>query len=577
MARTRRSNIPIPVDGSWRMVEGENDSFDTTILQDSFEDDFTTQSSQQSQFTQSSHQSSQAMSSQDSIRDFAEKADEDQVILRAPFQPSVMSAARHASADKERTPVPEFFMPAVNVNSPRRSSARSSATTIRPVANDSPPVRRRLYQQESTEESQHHQFASPESNARHQSRQADGATPRPTSSQRLGNSVKDLLVDCVVWVLSVVSMALRFAKWPVAILLSIYMAAGLAIMGKNAITQSLAASLQPICRMPGVSLLQLPICSDEILKNGATSLEFDELMNVQSEFEKVLEDSAHGVSLPMEMKRAEASVRDLRTLVKFSDLPARAELVYEFDGYVEAVRKIVNDLQTFNTHVGGAVDSVIGINRWTSRYIDDVMTKQEERNGLLAWAFSPFQPEMYDERQLVEKYVEHTAFVSEKIQTLIVEAQAILRLLTLADDHLLQIHEYVVHNNKNAKKEHNDVFWSIWTLIGANHSRLQNLRDRLTLLKQVDTQRRLAVVQLTGMVHDLGDIQTKLADLRDRVAAPDVLLNYGSPVPLSVYITTIDAGVERLQNARIRIRAQENERLQDVIAKGNPEVPMIEG
>ncbi|KAI8944364.1 hypothetical protein F4801DRAFT_223501 [Xylaria longipes] len=574
MARTRRSNIP--VEGSWRVVEeGENDSFDTTILRDTFDDDFV-MSSQQSQLTSSS----QDMASQDSIRDFADNADEDQVILRAPFQPSLAST-RHASVDKERTPVPDFFMPNVGVSSPRRSSARSSKT-IRPVANDPSQVRRRAYRQEPTDGSRH-DYSAPTSHTRGKDQAADGAAPPPGLSGRLTTSTVGFLVDCLVWVLSVVGMALRFVKWPVAVLLAIYMAIGIAMVGKNAITQSASASLQPVCRIPGVSFLDLTFCLDDYLVSGSKhsvqSLEFDELMSAQSKFEKVLEDSAQGVSLPMEMKRSEASVRDLRTMVKYSDLPARDELVYEFDGYVDSVRHIINDLQSFNTHVGSAVDSVIGINRWTSRYIDSVMINRQAHNNLLLrgldWIFAPFQPVVFDERMILDKYIEHTAFVSEKIEVLILEAQAILRLLSLAEDHLQRINEYVVRNNNAVKEEHDDVFWNLWTLIGANNRRLQNLRAKLSLLRQVDTQRRSAVAQLVGMVHDLGDIQTKLGDLRDRVAAPELLADTTS-IPLSVHIETINAGVERLEAARIRIRAQENERLQEALARGKNKIPMID-
>ncbi|KAI0544243.1 hypothetical protein F4679DRAFT_565619 [Xylaria curta] len=572
MARTRRSNMP--VEGSWRMVEeGENDSFDTTILRDAYEDDFV-MSSQQSQLTSSSQ------ASQDSIRDFAENADEDQVILRAPFQPSLAST-RHASIDKESTPVPEFFMPTVGVISPRRSSARSSKT-IRPVVNDASELRRRAYRQGSTDGSRH-DYSTPTPHGREKDQSANETAPPPGPSERITNSALGFVVECFAWVLSVVGMALRFVKWPVAVLLAVYISIGIAMVGKTAITQSATASLQPICRIPGVSLLHFTFCPDDSLvpgsKRNVQSLEFDELMSVQSKFEKVLEDSSQGISLPMEMKRTEASVRDLRTLVKYSDLPSRDELVFEFDGYIDSVRRIINDLQSFNTHVGGAVDSVIGINRWTSRYIDSVMINREAHNNLLSrsleWVFAPFQPMVFDERMILDKYIEHTAFVSEKIQVLIIEAQDILRLLSLAEDHLERINEYVVRNDNAVKEKQNEVFWNLWTLVGANNRRLQNLRAKLSLLRQVDVQRRSAVAQLNGMVHDLGDIQTKLGDLRDRVAAPELLADTTS-IPLSVHIETINAGVERLEAARIRIRAQENERLQEALARGKNEVPMIE-
>ncbi|RWA13129.1 hypothetical protein EKO27_g1975 [Xylaria grammica] len=575
MARTRRSNLP--VEGSWRMVEeGENDSFDTTIIQDAFEDDFII-SSGQSQLTSSS----QDLASQDSIHDFADRADEDQVILRAPFQPSLIST-RHASVDKERTPVPEFFMPTVAVSSPRRSSARSSRT-IRPVANDSAQTRRRVLRRESTDES-HYNYSTQAytPNPPRQTRALNNAARKPSVSERFTSSAPGFIFDCLAWVLSVVGMAFRFVKWPVAFLLAVYIAVGISVISRKAVTQSVSASLQPICHLPVVSLFSLPFCPDDpiipVSKGGAQPLEFDELMNVQSQFEKVMEDSARGVSLPMEMRMAEASVRDLRTVVKYSDLPAREELVFEFNGYIESVNRIINDLQSFNTHVGGAVDSVISVNRWTLRYIDSITVNREAHGGLISpimrWIFSPFQLAL-DERMILDKYIEHAAFVSDKIQKLILEAQAILRLLSRTDDHLERIHEFVVRQGGYVKEKRREVLWDLWTLLGANNNRLYKLSAQLVLLREVEAQRASAVTQLLGLIHDLGDIQTKLNDLRNRVAETELLADTTS-IPLSVHIETINAGIERLDTARIRIRAEEEERLQEVFARAKRGTPRID-
>ncbi|KAI1496924.1 hypothetical protein F5X99DRAFT_398660 [Biscogniauxia marginata] len=571
MARTKQTMLP--VDSSWRMVEGENDSFDTTIVQDPLEEEFIT-SSGQSQLSSST----QPFGSQDSISDFANKADEDQVILRAPFQPSI--STRHASGDKDRTPVPEFFMPSVDVNAPRRGSTRSSRT-IGPTTNEPQQVRRRAYRQDSFDSSPTKRYYATQASKK--GYESDDSVQRPTLSQRLSASLPELLFDSAAWVFSIVGMALRWAKWPLAIVLAVYMTIGAGMIAKNMITQSISSSLSPICRLPGISLIELPFCPDVPPirgGNGSPPVEFDELMNVQSQFEKVLEDSAQGVSLPMEMKRSEASVRDLRTMVKYSDLPARDELVYEFDGYIDTVRTISNDLQSFNTHVGSAVDSVISINRWTSRYIDSIAANRDANDNLLSrgieWLFTPFQPSIFDERILLDKYIEHTALVSDKIANLIIEAQATLRLLSQAENNLELINDHVVRSGNAVKEKRSEVFWNIWTLVGANNRRLHNLKAQLSLLHQVEIQRSSAVDQLVSLVHDLGDIQTKLSDLRDRVAAPE-LLGDRTNIPLSVHIETINAGVERLEAARSRIRAEENERLQRALSRAREEDRLIDG
>ncbi|KAK8061494.1 hypothetical protein PG994_007860 [Apiospora phragmitis] len=532
------------------MVEGgENDSFDTSIVNDPYEDVvFSTQPSQIS--------SSQGLSlgSQDSIRDFANDADEDEVILRAPFQPSLAST-RHTSRDQDQTPVPEFFMPKLEVESPRRS-VRSSRT-IQPEYDDRVVMRRRINRQPSDA-----------IGPTYQRRQAQDRRPQRGSHET--NSLWDkFAASTPTFVFNVVS-------WCLSVL-------GAGMMVRNMVTNSISTSLSPLCRIPGASMLDLPFCPDLPTvpgSGGKTPVEFDELMNVQSDFEKVLEDSARGVSLPMEMKRAEASVRDLRTLVKYSDLPAREELVYEFDGYIDNVRIIATDLQTFNTHVGSAVDSVISINRWTSRYIDSIAAEREANDNMLArwsgWLFSPFQPQVFDERMLLDKYVEHTSLVSEKIANLIVEAQATLRVLSQAENNLQLINEHVVRSGNEVKAKKSEVFWDLWTLVGANNKRLNNLKAQLGLLKAVEGQRTSAREQLIGLVHDLGDIQTKLSDLRDRVVAPELLADQTS-IPLSVHIETINAGVERLESARSRIRAEENDRIQQALSRARDEERLIDG
>jgi hypothetical protein len=405
-----------------------------------------------------------------------------------------------------------------------------------------------------------------------------------THWERFTDSMPSFVLESLAWVGSVLGLALRWSKWPLAMLIAIYLTIGAGMMARNLITQSITTSLSPLCRIPGASMLDLPFCPDlppaPGTSGGTKQVEFDELMNVQAQFEKVLEDTAQGVSIPMEMKRSEASVRDLRTMVKFSDLPARDELVYELDNYVDTVRTISGDLQTFNTHVGSAVDSVISINRWTSRYIDSIAISRETNDNLVSrfssWVFSPFQPIIFDERMILDKYIEHTALVSDKIGSLIVEAQATLRLLAQAENNLELINEHVVRSDKSVKEKHNEVFWDLWTLVGANNRRLHNLKAQLTLLRAVGAQRMMAVQQLMGLVHDLNDIQTKLGDLRDRVAAPELLADT-SRIPLSVHIDTINAGVERLETARSRIRAEENDRLQQALAKARDEDHLIEG
>ncbi|OAQ68387.1 hypothetical protein VFPPC_04620 [Pochonia chlamydosporia 170] len=586
----------LPVDGSWRMVEGEHDSFDTTILpsmQDEGDDILVPLSSGQpsSGFpSQLSSQGNMSMASgsgsQDSIRDFVKHQDDDQVILREPFRPSMISPTNSRLHQGYRTPDPQFKMPLVDIDGSRRSSGNSSRT-IRPfgmgtsyenddeiylrrrgITSTGSPAKRRTRRQRSSYQDEPHQKS-------------------PSGGVRtIGNTIAALLpsalLKILVWAGEIVLIALNFAKYPLGLLLAAYLVFGGAIIVQNMATRSIYSAISPICRLPGTSYLNLPFCpppgATDFGSFNATpgqTVEFDDLMGVQSKFEQVLERSADGVSLPFEMKRSEAAVRDLRSLVRHSDIQARHELVLEFDGYIETARSAASDLQKFNTHVGSAVDAVISINRWTSRYIDSLSPETESPPSMLAewtsWIFYPFQPadQPFSERIILDKYIEHTGLVSERIAALILEAQAVLRLLTKAEDHLSIIYDITSRTSASVSSRREEILWNIWTLVGANSRRLQNLSQQLSLLKQVDSQRSTAVDQVSALILELEAIQANLGDLRDRVAEPRLVNDAGTVhIPLSVHIETIDRGVERLQAARRRIRSAEDDRVRDVMARG---------
>ncbi|KAJ0165870.1 hypothetical protein CTA2_9668 [Colletotrichum tanaceti] len=573
-----RRQQDLPVESSWRLVEGgENDSFDTSILPD-LEEDEGFISTDPSQIPSQSFSIGGSQESHHSVQDFMNKADDERVILRSPFQPTIRR-------DPNRSPDPEFVMPSMRFGatpggstSPRQSSGRSTRT-IRP--GDDPyqqqEVRRRVIRQVST--------GSPlklrrGDHGRGRDYYGDAAEEQRTVTERLSESLPGATFNILAWVFNVIGMALGYVQKPLALCLAVWLFFGASIMLQNMVTKSLTASLSPFCRFPGAAYLDLPFCPSFTSSTGGSqdsghaNVEFDDLMNVQSQFEQVLERSADGVSLPMEMKRSESSIRDLCTMVRYSELPQRDELVYEFNEYIDTARLTAADLQKFNVHVGSAVDSVISINRWTSRYLDTLSASETTDVGIISqwssWIFYPFTPTVtpFSERTLLDKYVEHTAMVSDRISSLIVEAQGVLLLLTKAEEHLNQIYELVTRSSNSVKSRRDEVLWTLWTLVGANNKRLHNLNAQLSLLRQVDRQRSTAVAQLSALIVDLEKIQAGLGDLRDRVAAPELLRDSAAAIPLTVHIETIDRGVERLEDARQRIRANENDKIRETLARG---------
>lgn len=582
------------VEDSWRIVEGENDSFDTSIVPTSTSnssDIFLTQQSS-SGFPSQQHGATLGAGSQDSIRDFATHQEDEQVILREPFRPSLPPTP---GAGSLRGSEPQFRMPLIDVDGGRDGRTSRNTRSTRTSGRDD-GVRRRTGRvpQGSTTARNRHRGSDEDYFQGH-----DGADRADKSvRERLFDSLPTALYNILAWSFSVIGLAFRYAQKPLAVMLAIYLSFGSLMIAQNLLTKSLSASLSPLCRIPfASSVLHLPFCPDTSNPfwssgNGSgPSVEFDDLMGVQSQFEQVLEKSAEGVSLPLEMKKSETSIRDLRTLVRNSQIQGREELVLEFDEYIDIARMTASDLQKFNTHVGGAVDSVISINRWTSRYIDSLdpsdtsasKTSPSTMSNIASWLFYPFTPAIqpFDESLLLEKYIEHTSHVSSRIATLILEAQAVLRLLSKAENHLDLIYDITSRNSDSLSNKREQVLWNLWTLVGANNARLADLSAQLRLLRTVDFQRSTAVAQVSALILELEAIQAGLGDLRERVAEPSLLEGADGPagkIPLSVHIETIDRGVERLEAARRRIRAAEDDRVREALAKGGlKDEPLLEG
>ncbi|KAL9600946.1 MAG: hypothetical protein Q9219_002881 [cf. Caloplaca sp. 3 TL-2023] len=379
------------------------------------------------------------------------------------------------------------------------------------------------------------------------------------------------------WCYDIVGGALSTLKAPISYFLALYLLIGLLTLLKNLLTTSVYSALTPICRIPGISFLDLPMCrtsmTDQQLyyrEEDAASVQFDQVMNVQSQFESILEESAGGVSLPLDMKHSETSLRDLRTVIRYSSLPSKNELVFEFNGFIETAGIASSDLQKFNSHVGRAVDSILATARWTKRVLDGVVIEHESR-GLISGFFTdrilgPFQPIRFTETTIIQQYSEHTRLVEGEIKRLIGEAQALLGVLHNLDDRLDVIHGVAVRDNLHAQGSKEEVMSHLWTMLGGNRKALGKFESQLTLLNQVNMYRQTAIAHVAGTMLKLQAMSAELEELRERVGTVEVM-GERRGIPLSVHIESIELGVERLEQRRHWARGVEKEEIQKALAK----------
>ncbi|RMD43850.1 hypothetical protein DV735_g1347, partial [Chaetothyriales sp. CBS 134920] len=407
--------------------------------------------------------------------------------------------------------------------------------------------------------------------------------PRPNVSKKTSNpppsenGIVALGSSAGGYVLSILQSIFVLLRQPIAILLALYLFAGLLTLTYNLFTNSLAASLSPLCRLPLSS--RLPICATYQHFSAASSgqqaptlsdraaadvePEFEALMSTHDQLSDILSSSSAATSLPLDMKRSETSIRDLRQIVRFSSLSARNELVLEFDGFIDTARTASYDLQKFNSHVGRTIDVVLSTARWTERILDDMAVQDQQQqdrslssslSAYLSQLLSPFHPltsstalSGFSHTRLLETYIAHTRIISDQLSSLITQASALLMTLQSLEDRLDLIHAIALQSQHSTELSRADTLSHLWTMLGGNRADLARYECQLHLLQQVGEYRRLAWAHVSGTLVKLQAVQAELEELRERA---------------------IRLGVERLEVERERARSVQRSEIAKVMNAG---------
>jgi hypothetical protein len=376
-------------------------------------------------------------------------------------------------------------------------------------------------------------------------------------------------------------MAVHNAKPILGWLLLAYAVAAAFVFASNFLTNSFHNALSPICRLPFTS--QLSFCPEQppIQAHARGAAEFDKLVHAQDAFQDVLAGTAAGVNLPLDMKRSEAGIRDLKHVVQYSKLDSRNELVFEFTGFIDTARQASSDLSRFNSRIGRAVDHILSTNRWTLSVIDGVHNAEASQGSLSRWIsthldpFAALKPLPLSRDVLLDQYLRHTAAVEDQILSLISEAHALRSILDNLDSRLDVIASIATRDGVKLAQNTDELFASLWTKLGGNRASVAKLSAQLALLDDVGRYRRLAWGHVTGTLVKLQAIQHSLEDLRERVAMPETLgVEY---VPLEVHIQSINLGIERLEGQRDESRRVEREAYDRVVRRGEEGADRLDG
>ncbi|KAG6891363.1 hypothetical protein C0992_008074 [Termitomyces sp. T32_za158] len=151
--------------------------------------------------------------------------------------------------------------------------------------------------------------------------------------------------------------AVRLLRYPLGLLLGLWVLA--LVTGR--VSRTLHGTFAPLCLLPGLygsRFCEAPPAAPVPGVPGAPRwADFPTFIDAQSAtFEHLLDGSAGGSGLSLEIKKAEMATSDLVTLVRVSKLKARESLSEQLSEFVDDAKKTGRDLQKLNSKIGGAVD-----------------------------------------------------------------------------------------------------------------------------------------------------------------------------------------------------------------------------
>lgn len=153
--------------------------------------------------------------------------------------------------------------------------------------------------------------------------------------------------------------------------------------------------------------------------------------------------------------------------------------------------------------------------------------------------------------------------LSVNMERLILEAEHSLHNLNNLEERLATLHEIVAREDSSISSAKSDLLEDLWTRLGGNRKSLRNVDYHLGLLKGLGTYRQQALVHVVAALQTLRAMSEDMEDMRERVAAPDLI---GDTVPVEVHMKSIQMGLDRLREGRIRAKKLEEDAVRRVLS-----------
>ncbi|KAJ3540656.1 hypothetical protein NMY22_g4210 [Coprinellus aureogranulatus] len=327
----------------------------------------------------------------------------------------------------------------------------------------------------------------------------------------------------------------------------------------------LATTLGPFCYIPYVS--SIGICNsllDHLSESPSTKIkrtvrwaDYPRLVEIQSKsFGQMVDEyvltATTPSSLSLDLKKAEMATADLILLIRASDLKTRESLASTLSQFSGSARTAGRALARLDAKMNGALDNVMAMNEYTLQAIEVARARS---GGSLAEALLPWSSRKSAEVVVKETFFNAMNVLSENLERIILEVEINSQNLDNLEENLNTVQSIAAREDAALAADRDELLSRLWTRLGGNRKDLKNYNRNLNLLLDLRTYRKAAQARLGATMHLLQGLGQEMEDMRERVAAPNLI---GSKVTPEVHMMSIRGGLERLMEGRMRAGALKN-------------------
>ena len=207
--------------------------------------------------------------------------------------------------------------------------------------------------------------------------------------------------------------------------------------------------------------------------------------------------------------------------------------------------------------------SVMAINDYVLHLIEAAQAQEPSALIRVLWPFRGLPP---SRAAALAAFQQSMDVHASELQRLILETEVSSANLDALDAHLDTLHEICAREHLGLGASRDALLAELWTILGGNRDMVRTFNSNLELLRELGEYRKRAAAHVAAAAHTLQAMGEDMEDLRDRVAAPELL---GETVPMEVHMKSIKAGLERLKDHRIQAREKEERMVNKILAVEN--------